>query len=272
MRVFIFGAGKVGVALQRAAKQAHITCTLRAARAGLPADLSSYDLVVIATRDGNIAKTADELAARRLVSPLAVVVHVAGAQSAEALAGVRSSCAGVAQLHPMSAFASLGFAPTLAGGHAHVQGDPAAVKVARKFASAIGLRPRTFPGLNPVLYHAAAGLVANGAAALAAAGAEVLERAGVPREKAPLLLGPLLRSVAENVEALGLPGALTGPVRRGDAAAVEKHLAMLATLGPHLSGLYAAMAAAQLPLARALGDATPKAFDDVEAAIAVHRR
>lgn len=271
MNVLFFGAGKVGVALHHAARRARLSSTLRAARRGLPDDLSPFDLVVVATRDGNIAKAAGELAAQGSLKRTAVVVHVAGAQPADALAGVRAACAGVAQMHPMIAFANLSIAPSVVGGHVHVQGDAAAVKVARRFAAAIGMRPRTFPGLDPVLYHAAAGLVANGAAALAAAGAEVLERAGVPRDKAPLLLGPLLRSVADNVEALGLPGALTGPVRRGDAGAVAKHLEMLAKLGPHLSGLYAAMADAQLPLARALGDAPATAFDDVARAVAKYR-
>ena len=47
-----------------------------------------------------------------------------------------------------------------------------------------------------------------------AIGAELLAVSGVPRADAPKMLGPLLRSVAENVEALGFPDALTGPVRR----------------------------------------------------------
>ena len=79
--------------------------------------------------------------------------------------------------------------------------------------------PATFarlPRLDEVGYHAAAGLVANGAAALAAVGVELLVVSGVPRKEAPKMLGPLLRSVAENVEALGFPDALTGPIRRGD--------------------------------------------------------
>lgn len=271
MNVLVYGAGKVGVALHRAARAARISSTLRPARRGVPDDLSAFELVVVATRDGNIGKAAADLAAKGTLRPDAVVVHVAGAQSAEALSAARPACAGVAQLHPMIAFASLSSSPRLHGGHAHVQGDAAAVKVARRYAAALGLRPRTFVGLDPVLYHAAAGLVANGAAALAAAGTEVLERAGVPRDKTPLLLGPLLRSVADNVEALGMPGALTGPVRRGDAAAVSKHLELLARLGPHLSSLYAAMAEAQLPLARAIGDATPDALDAVAAAVARHK-
>src|SRR5205085_5830418 len=112
-------------------------------------------------------------------------------------------------------------------GNVHVQGDRAAVARAVRLARALGMSPRTFPRLDTVGYHAAAGLVANGAAALAAVGAEVLVASGVPRAAAPRLLGPLLRSVADNIECLGFPDALTGPVHRGDPVAVGKHLALL---------------------------------------------
>jgi predicted short-subunit dehydrogenase-like oxidoreductase (DUF2520 family) len=109
--------------------------------------------------------------------------------------------------------------------------------------------------------------VANGAAALAAAGAELLRRAGATPDQIPAMLGPLLRSVAENVERMGLPAALTGPVRRGDAASVKKHLETLKVKAPELIPLYVATADAQLPLARALGDAPAKSFDDVADAL-----
>jgi predicted short-subunit dehydrogenase-like oxidoreductase (DUF2520 family) len=133
------------------------------------------------------------------------------------------------------------------------------------------MRPRTIPRLDTIAYHAAAGLVANGAAALAAVGAELLVRANVPRGIAPALLGPLLRSVADNVEALGFPDALTGPVRRGDAAGLEKHLAALRAKLPGAVALYIASAEAQLPLARAIGDAPPAAFEAIAAALALAR-
>jgi predicted short-subunit dehydrogenase-like oxidoreductase (DUF2520 family) len=124
--------------------------------------------------------------------------------------------------------------------------------------------PRELPGLDTVAYHAAAGLVANGAAALAAVGAELLVHGGVPRDVAPAMLGPLLRSVAENVSMLGFPDALTGPVRRGDVAGLQKHLATLRAKLPSAVPLYVAAAAAQLPLARAIGDATPASLDAIE--------
>jgi predicted short-subunit dehydrogenase-like oxidoreductase (DUF2520 family) len=125
----------------------------------------------------------------------------------------------------------------------------------------VGLTPRTFPRLDTVGYHAAAGLVANGAAALAALGAELLVVSGVPRADTSKMLGPLLRSVAENVEALGFPDALTGPVRRGDAAAMERQIGLLRERLPSAVPLFVASAWAQLPLARAIGDAPADAFD-----------
>ena len=142
------------------------------------------------------------------------------------------------------------------------------MRAARALGKRLGMTPRTIPALDRVAYHAAAGLVANGAAALAAGGVELLERAGVDRGTAAKMLGPLLRSVADNVERLGLPGALTGPVRRGDAGAVERHLATIARLAPHLAGFYAAAGSAQLPLARALGEAPAPAFDAIAEALA----
>jgi predicted short-subunit dehydrogenase-like oxidoreductase (DUF2520 family) len=120
------------------------------------------------------------------------------------------------------------------------------------------MSPRRLSGADPVGYHAAAALVANGAAALAAVGSLLLERAGVPSEDAPRMLGPLLRSVADNVERLGLPKALTGPVRRGDAQGVQKHEALIAERLPEALGLYRELVAAQLPVARAI---TPQEGD-----------
>jgi predicted short-subunit dehydrogenase-like oxidoreductase (DUF2520 family) len=195
------------------------------------------------------------------------VVHNAGALPAEALEPLRGVCAGIAQMHPMISFASRKFFPTLKGGHLHVKGDAAAVRKARKVAKLLGMTARTFKRLDTIGYHAAAGLVANGAAALAAIGVELLAVSGVPRADAPKMLGPLLRSVAENVEALAFPDALTGPVRRGDAGAIERQLALLGERLPAALPLFVASGLAQLPLARKLKDADKSALDAVESVL-----
>lgn len=267
MRVAIVGVGKVGRGLHAALRHARVPSTIASARAfvAAPSRLRG-DVVVIAARDGAIASVVSAMTSASL-DRSAVVVHCAGALDAEILSPLRTLCAGVAQMHPMISFADPGRPPTISGGHAHVAGDPEAERRARRLCRAIGLVPRTFRALDRVAYHASAGLVANGAAALAAAGAELLRRAGASDTAIPAMLGPLLRSVADNVEALGLPAALTGPVRRGDAAAVRKHLATLRDRAPELVGLYVACAEAQLPMARALGDAPGTALDEVENAL-----
>ncbi len=145
-----------------------------------------------------------------------------------------------------------------------MRGDTLAEKRGRAIARKFGMTPRTFAKLDSVGYQAVAGLVANGAAALAAIGEELLVVSGVPRKDAPKMLGPLLRSVAENVEELGFPDALTGPVRRGDAGAIDRQIALLRARLDAALPLFLASAWAQIPLARAIGDAPPSAFDEME--------
>jgi predicted short-subunit dehydrogenase-like oxidoreductase (DUF2520 family) len=267
MRVFILGNGKVGRGLGRALRKAGWTVEVRAARAGLPSKRITAPLLILAVRDPDLARLGAELVARRLVGRGTACVHVAGALGPEALAPLREATAGVAQMHPMISFADPEAPPALLRGNLHVSGDPVAVRRARAVARALKMTARTIPGLDRVGYHAAAGLVANGAAALAAIGATLLERSGVAADEAPRLLGPLLRSVADNVERLGFPGALTGPVRRGDAAGVTKHLRLLRERAPEAVALFVAAGRAQLPLARALGDASPEALDAVATAL-----
>lgn len=265
--VYVFGAGKVGAGLSRALRAAGCAVTLRPQRKGLPGKPIDAEVLVVALRDRDVSPCAEELARRGLIGHRRLaVLHCAGALGPEALAAARgaSGRVAVAQMHPMISFATKTFTPSLARGQLHVDGDPAAVRAARRLGGLLGMTPRTIAGIDHVAYHAAAGLVANGAAALAAGGVELLAKAGVPREVATAMLAPLLRSVAENVERLGMPEALTGPVRRGDAAALGKHLETLDRLAPDLVPFYVAAARAQLPLARALGDAPQESFDAIE--------
>jgi predicted short-subunit dehydrogenase-like oxidoreductase (DUF2520 family) len=270
-RVFVLGAGKTGTALARALRARGAATQLRPARKGLPRAIDA-DVVVLAVRDRDLAPLAQKMREAGVVPVRAVVLHVAGALGAGPLAALRGACAGVGQMHPMISFATLRRAPDLTRGNMHVQGDPRAVVRARTLARLLGMTPRTVPHLDPVAYHAAAGLVANGAAALAAVGAELLVRAGVARDVAPKMLGPLLRSVAENVERVGFPEALTGPVRRGDVAGLEKHLSTLRAKLPEAVTLYLAAAQAQLPLARAIAEAPPASFDAIESSLAAAAR
>ncbi len=262
MKVFVFGAGKVGRALAAALKSARWKVVLRPARRGLPARIDA-ELLIVAIRDREVPDMVRAIVERKLLARGASAVHCSGARDASILAPLRELGVSVAQMHPMISFASLRFVPSLARGNVHVQGDAPAVRRARTVARTLGMTARTFSGLDPVGYHAAAGLVANGSAALAALGQAVLVSAGVPKRDAPKLLGPLLRSVAENVERLGFPEALTGPVRRGDRSGIARARDVLAARAPEAVPLFLATVRAQLPLARAIGEAPASDYDGI---------
>jgi predicted short-subunit dehydrogenase-like oxidoreductase (DUF2520 family) len=255
MKVLVVGRSKVGRTLGAALRRCGVTVTLVPARTFAPRRRITADLVVLASRDGHIEALAGLLAKSGVLGRRTVVVHVAGALGPEALASLRGHCAGVAQAHPLLSFASPSRGPTLDGALLLVRGARAAVLRARELARALGMTAREWPHLDPTLYHAAAALLANGAATLAGGATTLLERAGMPRRDAVRALGPLLRSVAENVTALGLPDALTGPVRRGDVATVARHRRALASAAPEVLPLYDASATAQLGLSRSLGEA-----------------
>lgn len=263
MTVVVIGRSKVGRTLARElAARGHVV-TVRARRRGLPRRRIDADILVLATRDGDIARVAEELAARRLVGRKTAVVHVAGALGPDVLMPLRGLVAGVGQAHPLLSFAAPSAPPSLRGAHVLVSGDVVAVRRAARLARALDMVPRAWD-VDRTLYHAAAGLVANGAAALAQAGARLLARAGAPESDLARAIAPLLRSVAENVERVGLPAALTGPVRRGDASTVGRHLEAIVNGVPEVASLYVASVRAQIPMARLLKDAPREAIDAVE--------
>lgn len=256
--VYVLGSGKVGSALARGWRKAGFEVTLRSARKPLPRRIDA-DLVVLAVRDDALARLAQALVP---VIECGAVVHCAGALDETPLAALRSDKVAIGRLHPLLSFADRKRSPALEGGYAHVCGDARAVRVATRAARALGMVPLTVP-LDTVRYHAAAALLANGAVALAGVAAALIEEAlGEKGDLPPRMLAPLLASVAQNLEYLGMPGALTGPVRRGDMAAVRRHLA---AMGPDAAALYRALAKAQLPMARALGEAETEKYEAMEA-------
>ncbi len=233
--VFIIGAGRLGSALASGlaengwrvagyARSARGRARLR--RLGVPcrlvAEASAFDLVFLAVPDGEVAAVA------RAVQPhLArgqVLAHGAGALSLAPLAGARRRGAHVGSLHPMQAFAGGRVTP---GVTAALDGDRVAVRMLSRIAIDLGLSPVRVPERGRVLYHAASTIAANLSMALADVAVEAWVASGAPRNRAIDALVPLMRGAVENLARERLPGALTGPVSRGDADVVARHLRAL---------------------------------------------
>jgi len=271
MRVVIVGAGRVGTSLARALRGTRHPVELFPARRFVAAGRLRAALLVLAVRDADLARWAARLAAAGALTRRTAVVHLAGSLGPEVLAPLRPVTAGVGQAHPVASFPSLGAPIDLAGATLAVSGDPVAVRRAGVLARAIGMAPRAIAPRDRAAYHAACALAANGAAALASAAGALLRAAGVAAPEVPRLLGPLLRSVAVNVAAVGPEAALSGPIRRGEAAAVREHVARIRRLAPEVLPLYLALAERQVAVARALGEVPGASLDAVARALRAGR-
>lgn len=256
-RLYVLGRGRLGRRLVSAARMADWQVSSRAGRRSMPRRIEA-DLLVLAVRDGQLKERAAALLGHTELAVKAVV-HCAGSVDVRVLDSLRHRGLATGQMHPLL---SLGPRVRFRGGYAVLQGDPIARRWAARLAQSLGLKSRCPSRLDAEAYHAAAALLANGAIALAHGANDLMREAGLEAPELPL--ARLLQSVAENLASEGLPEALTGPIRRGDAATVKKHLRVLGQASPATQTLYRASAGAQLSLARRLAEASVEEFDAIE--------
>lgn len=255
MNVLIIGRGRVGNGLRRSLRKSPKVEVTGAGRSARPSAVRVADAVVLAVSDDGIETVSEQIAPH--LKPKAVVVHCAGARSADELRACKARGAAVGVMHPLVSFPSAGSNPEMSGTTFTVSGSPAAVAASRRIASACRARVVVAQTADPA-YHAAAALAANGAAALAFASVSVLERLGFEKRAAERAIGGLLQSVGENVQKLGVPDALTGPIARGEAEAVTKHRSALRRVSPSALAAYDAVVPVIVKCARAAG--LPKAM------------
>jgi predicted short-subunit dehydrogenase-like oxidoreductase (DUF2520 family) len=185
------------------------------------------------------------------------MLHTAGGVPAERIG---KGAAGAAMLHPLVAFA--GPTPTLRDVVFGIEGDDVGRAFARRLCERLGGRALELDAAQLPTYHAAAVLASNHVLGLVAYGRALLGSLGVDDGDAMRGLVALFSAVAANLQALGLPDALTGPIARGDVATVESHLAALAA-HPDADAAYRTTASALVALARQKGSAEAADLDEI---------
>jgi predicted short-subunit dehydrogenase-like oxidoreductase (DUF2520 family) len=108
-----------------------------------------------------------------------------------------------------------------------LEGQLEAVAVADALVRRLGGVPLTLAPEAKPRYHAGAVFASNYIVTMLATALRLLEEAGMGREAALAALVPLARATLDNVAAAGPAEALTGPIARGDAATLRRHLAAL---------------------------------------------
>ncbi|AQA21452.1 MULTISPECIES: Rossmann-like and DUF2520 domain-containing protein [Rhodococcus] len=272
LTIGIVSAGRVGTAIGAALERVgHIVvacsavsdASIRRAETRLPeteilpaAEVASRcELLLLAVPDAELAGLVSGLAATRSVKPGTLVAHTSGANGVGVLEPLTALGALPMAIHPAMTFtghdedtarlSSACFGITAA--------DEIGYAIAQSLVLEIGGEPVRVREEARALYHAALAhgsnhlvtLVVDAVAALrvALAGDELLGQQLVddqPNGVAERVLGPLLSAALDNALRRG-PAALTGPVARGDAAAVATHLRVLEDVDPRIAAGYRAL-------------------------------
>lgn len=253
MQIAFIGAGKVGKALGLYLKNNGITIIgyysrsyQSAVNAARLTDTSPYcsltelikaaDVIAITTPDDVIAEVADQIsAAVSADSQLALTIadksfaHMSGVYSSELLENLSDLGATTFSLHPLLAFTEPErSAKALENAYFAIDGSGAHYqqifdKLAGISDNLIEIAPE-----EKALYHAALAVISNYQITIADLGLRMLTEAGFTREQALQFVEPLVRQTVDNLFVQDSGQALTGPIARGDAGTVAKHVQALA--------------------------------------------
>lgn len=250
MRHAVIGYGRLAKALVpalRGAGEAVVVGRRSPGDGALPAAeaAAQADWVWLTVPDDAIAATAAGLPWR--AGQLAL--HCSGATPLAALAPAPAA----AGFHPLKLLAG---DAGLAGAHVGIEAGTAHLPALQALAHALGLVPLALPSPMDAqaraAYHAAANLAASGVLGVLAEAGALWSAAGLNADAALPALLPLARGALDTAAARGLAGAVSGPVARGDAGVLARHLAALAGAGLD-DDLLRALGRRQLALAEAAG-------------------
>lgn len=276
-RLGFIGPGTVGSALARGLAAAGYSVALfgrrperlrrvldripggrRAASAQVLVDTS--DVVFLTVPDDAIRAVAESLAWGSGKS----AVHCSGASSLDLLAYAAEQGAAVGVLHPLQSFATAEQAERNLPGSAFgiEASSDALLSDLREMAASLGGTPLAVSG-DRAIYHASAVFASNYLVTLLDVASSLWRALGLSQEDGLRALLPLVRGTIENLETIGLPNALTGPIARGDVGTIERHLSALAKVAPDVLPLYKELARRAIPIARAKGGLDAEAAERV---------
>lgn len=208
------------------------------------------EFVFITTPDDVIASVASGIKWHRGQS----VVHCSGADSTNIIEPAHQAGADVGAFHPLQTFASVNQAiENIPGSTFAIEAQPPLLNILKDMAAAIGGNCIELKAGDKVIYHAAAVIACNYMVTLVKLAADLWQTFGVSTNQATQALLPLLRGTIHNIETVGIPQCLTGPIARGDNGTVSKHLDALHKVAPDVLSAYRELGLHTVPIALAKG-------------------
>jgi predicted short-subunit dehydrogenase-like oxidoreductase (DUF2520 family) len=235
------GMGRLGTALAQRLSEAGYKISKITRKSPKPKQLSA-DVFWFCVPDADIAAVARNFSEVEWRGRFAF--HSSGVLTSEVLNPLRPAGARVASVHPLMTFVK-GSVPELAGVSFAIEGDPSAVRTARQIVRNLGGRRVGISKRDKVAYHAFATMICPMLVSLLAASEKAAALAGISKPEARHRMLPILRQTLRNYEKLGVSGAFSGPIARGDTATMRAHLTVL-TRVPVAKRVYAGLAQAAL--------------------------
>jgi predicted short-subunit dehydrogenase-like oxidoreductase (DUF2520 family) len=223
------------------------------------------ELVFITTPDDVIASVAEQVDWPSQIR----VLHCSGAHSLDLLKPAIEKGAVAGAFHPLQTFASVDHAvDSIPGSTFGVEAEEPLLSDLMQMGAALEGRCVVLRGSDKVLYHAAAVLACNYMVTLTKLATDLWQSFGVSAAEATEALLPLIQGTVDNLENVGLPDCLTGPVARGDLGTIRKHLLALEARSPELLSVYRELGRQTLPIALAKGSVGEQRAREVEEVLA----
>ncbi len=220
------------------------------------------ELVFIATPDDAIASVASQIRWHSGHS----VVHCSGADSTDILLSARKSSARVGVFHPLQTFADFRQAiENIPGTTFALEAEEPLLTTLKDMATTLGGRWIELKAKDKVIYHAAAVFACNYLVTLAKLATDLWQTFSIPPEQATQALLPLIRGTINNIDTLGIPSCLTGPIARGDSGTIKKHLYALQKAAPDLVAAYQELGLKTIPIALKKGGIDKKQANQLKA-------
>ncbi len=194
-------------------------------------------IIFITTPDDVIKNLCCAIACRKGFRKSALVIHCSGNFSSRILSSAQRLCGcQIASLHPLQSFARPAEAVSNSRGiYCAYEGTDRALPKVRRLIKDLGGIPMQIRAENKSLYHAAGVIASNYLVTLLATARDFLMASGFDKPTALLALMPLVKGTIKNIDQLGIPAALTGPIARGDVSTIRNHLtAIRQQLKPYL--------------------------------------
>jgi len=208
------------------------------------------DLVFITTPDDAIAGVASQVRWHKGQS----VVHCSGADSTDILEPAKESGASVGVFHPLQTFPDVAQAiENIPDSTFALEAEEPLLTALKDMADAVDGHWIELKASDRVIYHASAVIACNYLVTLVKLATDLWQTFDVPRSQAIRALLPLIRGTIHNIDTVGIPKCLTGPIARGDTGTIEKHLHALEKAAPGLLSAYRELGLQTIPIALAKG-------------------